>query len=67
MPTDLTFEQLYQLVNEASQSDRFYALQLFFVVFIGCTVEESCELVWEDLFIEDRGDATGQGEVSNEQ
>jgi hypothetical protein len=54
VPTNLSLDQIYQLVNEASQLDRFFALQLFFIVFAGCTVEESCFLTWEDIYIEVR-------------
>ena len=54
MPTKFTLDQIYLLVNEASQLDRSFALQLFFIVFTGCTVEESCVLTWEDVFIEEQ-------------
>jgi integrase len=54
VPTKFTLEQIYFLVNAASELDRSFALQLFFIVFTGCTVEEGCDLVWEDLFIDER-------------
>jgi len=54
VPTDLTLDQIYLLVNEASQLDRSFALQLFFIIFTGCTVEEACDLTWEDVYIDER-------------
>jgi len=54
VPTDLTLDQIYLLVNEASQLDRSFALQLFFIVFTGCYVEESCDLAWEDVYLDER-------------
>ena len=54
MPTNLSLDQIYQLINEASQLDRFFALQLFFIIFTGCTVEESCVITWEGLYIHEQ-------------
>ena len=60
MPTNLSLDQIYSLVNHASQFDRSFALQLFFIIFTGCTVEESCELVWEGVYIDDREVSFGE-------
>jgi integrase len=54
VPTNLTLDQIYLLVNEASQFDRSFALQLFFIIFTGSTVEESCAITWEDIYIDER-------------
>jgi integrase len=53
VPIDLTLDQIYLLVNEASQLDRSFALQLFFIIFTGCTVEESRNLTWEDVYLDE--------------
>lgn len=60
MPTNLCREDVYSLVIQASQLDRAFALQLFFIIFTGCTVEEACELAWEDVYIDEREVRTGE-------
>lgn len=60
MPTKFTLDQIYQLINEASQLDRSFALQLFFIIFTGCTVEESCDLTWEGVYIHEQEARIGE-------
>jgi len=53
VPTeDLTIEDLYSILGQASQLDRQFALQVFFIVFVQCTITESCSVKWNNIDLE---------------